>query len=284
MGVTQQPITAQSLIEQSLTPEAVIQPPLLTQEQLQQLVAMAMAAGAAILHIYRQEACAVSLKGDNSPVTAADVAAHQLLCTELTKAFPSIPILSEEAADIDWEVRRHWQCYWLIDPLDGTKEFIERNGEFTVNIALIHQGVAIAGVVYAPVLDSVYYGAHGLGAWKRCAGEECALRGAGFLRHMPIVVGSRSHQSPGLAEYLQALGEHEMLSVGSSLKFCMLAEGRADLYPRLGPTSEWDTAAAQAVLESAGGKVCCYDTGLPLRYNQKPAITNPYFIASAPGW
>ncbi|MGL5390492.1 MAG: 3'(2'),5'-bisphosphate nucleotidase CysQ, partial [Shewanella sp.] len=261
-------MTAPTSNKQTLEPQNP--QPLLTKAQLLQLVDIAAAAGEAILRIYHQADFAVSIKGDNSPVTAADVAAHQLICAALAKAFPGIPIMSEEASDIDWEVRRHWQRYWLIDPLDGTKEFILGNGEFTVNIALIHQGVAIAGVVAAPVLGCSYYGAEGLGAWKLAAGAESALGQAGPLRNTPIVVGSRSQHSPGLGQYLQALGPHEFVSVGSSLKFCMLAEGRADLYPRLGPTSEWDTAAAQAVLESAGGKVRRYDSLQPLRYNQKP--------------
>lgn len=256
----------------------------LTKQDLLAVVQIAKAAGEAIMTIYGQEDFSVSHKGDNSPVTAADIAAHRVIVASLAERFVGIPVMSEEAADISWDERRQWDTYWLIDPLDGTKEFIKRNGEFTVNIALIHQGVALAGVVYAPVLDTYYYGAKHLGAWRQKAGMESPLMGASHPRQTPIVVGSRSHLSPDIAEYLQRLGQHQMLSVGSSLKFCMLAEGEADLYPRLGPTSEWDTAAAQAVLESAGGSVVCYDSGLPLTYNQKPEILNPYFIATAPGW
>lgn len=256
----------------------------LTKQDLLQVVAIAKAAGDAIMTVYGQDDFSVSHKGDDSPVTAADLAAHHVIVAALAKQFVGIPIMSEEAADIAWDERRQWQTYWLIDPLDGTKEFIKRNGEFTVNIALIHQGVAIAGVVYAPVLDTYYYGAKHLGAWRQQAGQESPLLGAKVPRAMPMIVGSRSHLSPGLAQYLQQFGEHDILSVGSSLKFCMLAEGSADLYPRLGPTSEWDTAAAQAVLESAGGTVVCYESSEPLTYNQKPDILNPYFIATAPGW
>ncbi|MDH0449387.1 3'(2'),5'-bisphosphate nucleotidase CysQ [Shewanella sp. GD04112] len=251
---------------------------------LLRVVKIAHAAGDAIMAIYAQEDFAVTQKRDESPVTAADLAAHKVILAQLTEQFAGIPVMSEEAADIAWDERQHWQTYWLIDPLDGTKEFIKRNGEFTVNIALIHQGVAIAGVVYAPVLNTVYFGAKHLGAWRQDGQQELVLQGCNPPREVPIVVGSRSHLSPDVAEYLKDFGQHEMLSVGSSLKFCMLAEGKADLYPRLGPTSEWDTAAAQAVLESAGGKVVCYDSGLPLTYNQKPDILNPYFIATAPGW
>lgn len=256
----------------------------LSQEDLLKVVAIAKAAGAAIMSIYGQDDIDVSVKGDDSPVTAADLAAHHVIVNALAKTFAGIPVMSEEAADIAWPVRREWQTYWLIDPLDGTKEFIKRNGEFTVNIALVHQGIAVAGVVYAPVLDTCYYGALKQGAWRDVAGLITPLTGAVSPRTTPMIVGSRSHASPGLADYLAQIGAHDMLSVGSSLKFCMLAEGRADVYPRLGPTSEWDTAAAQAVLESAGGKVVCYDSNEPLAYNQKSDILNPYFIATAPGW
>ena len=256
----------------------------LTKQDLLQVVAIAKAAGDAIMTVYGQDDFSVNHKADDSPVTAADLAAHHVIGAALAQQFVGIPIMSEEAADIAWDVRRQWHTYWLIDPLDGTKEFIKRNGEFTVNIALIHQGVAVAGVVYAPVLDTYYYGAKHLGAWRQQADQKSPLLGAKTPREIPIIVGSRSHLSPGLAQYLQQFGEHDILSVGSSLKFCMLAEGSADLYPRLGPTSEWDTAAAQAVLESAGGTVVCYDSGEPLTYNQKSDILNPYFIATAPGW
>ncbi len=255
-----------------------------TKADLLRVVDIAHAAGDAIMAIYAQEQINVTQKHDASPVTAADLAAHQVIVNALGEQFAGIPVMSEEAADIPWDERRRWQTYWLIDPLDGTKEFIKRNGEFTVNIALIHQGVAIAGVVYAPVLNTVYYGAKHLGAWRADGEQELPLEGTLAPRLTPIVVSSRSHLSPDVADYLQQMGPHKMLSVGSSLKFCLLAEGKADLYPRLGPTSEWDTAAAQAVLESAGGKVLRYDSGLPLTYNQKSDILNPYFIASAPGW
>lgn len=255
-----------------------------SKSDLLRLVNIAHAAGDAIMAIYAQEHIAVTQKSDDSPVTAADLAAHRVIVTQLAEQFAGIAVMSEEAADIPWDEREQWQTYWLIDPLDGTKEFIKRNGEFTVNIALIHRGEAIAGVVYAPVLNTTYYGAKHLGAWRQDGQQEQPLQGCKIPRQVPIVVGSRSHLSPDVADYLNNIGQHEMLSVGSSLKFCMLAEGKADLYPRLGPTSEWDTAAAQAVLESAGGKVVCYDSGLPLTYNQKPDILNPYFIATAPGW
>ncbi|QSX39635.1 3'(2'),5'-bisphosphate nucleotidase CysQ [Shewanella cyperi] len=258
-------------------------------ELLDNLADMARRAGDAILAIYGREQFDVALKSDDSPVTAADLASHAVIMSALSERYPGVPVLSEEA-EVPWTVRQGWQEYWLVDPLDGTKEFIKRNGEFTVNIALIRQGQAVAGVVYAPCFGgeegqgACYVGAKGLGAWLRVPGEQARpLTGAEHVRPVPLVVGSRSHGSPGLEAYLAELGEHELLSVGSSLKFCMLAEGRADLYPRLGPTSEWDTAAAQAVLEAAGGKVLEYESRQPLRYNQKESLLNPWFLALAPG-
>lgn len=252
---------------------------------LAQIVAIAEQAGDAIMAIYAQETFAVEAKSDDSPVTAADMASHHVIADALAKLTPDIPVMSEEAADIPWATRRQWSQYWLIDPLDGTKEFIKRNGEFTVNIAFIDHHQAVAGVVYAPALAKCYYGAAGLGAWLTDGGELIDLTSLVVpVPKVPRVVGSRSHVSPGLADYLATLGPHSLLSIGSSLKFCMLAEGAAEIYPRLGLTSEWDTAAAQAVLESAGGAVINHATGLRLAYNQKETILNPYFIATAKHW
>ncbi|MGS0692246.1 3'(2'),5'-bisphosphate nucleotidase CysQ [Shewanella sp. 0m-4] len=246
---------------------------------------IAIEAGDAIMAIYAKDDLGVITKADDSPVTAADLASHQVIVQRLKQLTPDIPVMSEESTNIDWQERRHWQSYWLIDPLDGTKEFIKRNGEFTVNIAFIQNHRAVAGVVYAPVLDKCFYGSLGSGAWLQQAGSTRPLtKVSQSTSVIPRIVGSRSHVSPGLQAYLQEIGEHEMTSVGSSLKFCLLAEGEADIYPRLGLTSEWDTAAAQAVLESAGGKVMQYDTDVPLDYNQKEDILNPYFIAYAPHW
>ncbi|PKG75790.1 3'(2'),5'-bisphosphate nucleotidase [Shewanella sp. GutCb] len=252
---------------------------------LESIVDIAVAAGDAIMTVYATDDFTIDVKSDDSPVTAADLASHNVIVAALAKLTPNIPVMSEESTTIAWDERKQWQSYWLIDPLDGTKEFIKRNGEFTVNIAFIHQGRAIAGVVYAPVLDKCYFGSHDGGAWLKQAGTQRPLVKIDLDKQtVPRVVGSRSHISPGLQTYLQALGEHEMKSVGSSLKFCLLAEGEADIYPRLGLTSEWDTAAAQAVLESAGGKVLQYGSETALDYNQKSDILNPYFIAYAPHW
>lgn len=252
---------------------------------LQPIVEIARLAGDAIMAIYGKDDLGVETKSDDSPVTAADLASHRVIVERLAQLTPDIPVMSEESTDIDWQQRRHWQSYWLIDPLDGTKEFIKRNGEFTVNIAFIHHDRAVAGVVYAPVLEKCFYGELGSGAWLMHGGSQIELPKANRKRPLiPRIVGSRSHVSPGLETYLERIGEHEMKSVGSSLKFCLLAEGEAEIYPRLGLTSEWDTAAAQAVLESAGGRVWQYDTHARLNYNQKPDILNPYFIAYAPHW
>ncbi len=254
-------------------------------EWLANMQAIAKQAGNAIIQIYNSDDFQIQAKSDESPVTAADIASHHQIVDALAQLTPDIPVMSEEAADISWQERQQWQQYWLIDPLDGTKEFIKRNGEFTVNIAFIDQGKAVAGVVYAPVLDKCYYGAIGVGAWLVHQDLVTDLNQLDITApKIPRIVGSRSHVSPGLQSYLAQLDEHVITCVGSSLKFCILAEGQAEIYPRLGPTSEWDTAAAQAVLESAGGQVINYETGKVLDYNQKADILNPYFIATAKHW
>jgi 3'(2'), 5'-bisphosphate nucleotidase len=197
----------------------------------------------------------------------------------LTALDGDIPVLSEESAPTDRATRRSWSRYWLVDPLDGTKEFVKRNGEFTVNIALVDEHRAVLGAVYAPVLDRMYSGAVGLGSWREDARGARQPIGVREAAAAPLrVVGSRSHPSPELAEYLAALPPYEITDMGSSLKICLVAEGAADIYPRLGPTSEWDTAAAQAILESAGGRMIDL-AGRPLRYNSKDDLLNPHFLA-----
>jgi 3'(2'), 5'-bisphosphate nucleotidase len=221
----------------------------------------------------------VELKDDRSPVTAADTAANEKIVTGLAEMTPDLPVLSEESVIADFRSRRSWKRYWLVDPLDGTKEFVKRNGEFTVNIALIDDHEPVLGVVYAPALDAMYGGIVGAGAWLQ-TGDAPTRPIAVTRRSGEIirVVGSRSHASPALADYLAQLGQHEVCPMGSSLKICLVAEGRADVYPRLGPTSEWDTAAAHAVLLAAGGGMM--DTvGGPLRYNTREDLLNPHFIA-----
>ncbi len=242
---------------------------------------IARRAGDAILEIYRDVDPGVTFKSDDSPLTRADLASQLIIAAALEELTPEIPLLSEEGAATAYEERRQWQRFWLIDPLDGTKEFIRRNGEFTVNIALIADGTPVLGVVHVPVRARTFTGAAGLGAWCRDDGDGDGDRGqkiraTGTGGDVLQVAASRSHPGPHLAAFLEQLPEHRLRSMGSSLKLCLVAEGRADLYPRLGPTMEWDTAAAHAVVTAAGGRVLDFD-GHPLRYN-KEDLHNPYFI------
>jgi 3'(2'), 5'-bisphosphate nucleotidase len=211
-------------------------------------------------------------------LTQADLASHHCIVAGLERLTPDIPIISEESGLPPFEERGQWSRYWLIDPLDGTKEFINRNGEFTVNIAFIEGHRPLLGVVHVPVQKKTYVGCEGVGAELRAGGAAPRKIGVHSSSRNPVrVVGSRSHRGASLDAYLQALGNHDMVPMGSSLKFCVVAEGGADIYPRLGPTSEWDTAAAQAVVEQAGGSVVTLD-GKPMKYNQKDDILNPYFF------
>jgi len=247
------------------------------EDTLVQLVDISRRAGLAILEWYDGD-MGIIQKADDSPLTNADLASHKLINEDLTRLWPEIPVLSEESAVIPWETRQKWQQYWLVDPLDGTKEFINRNGEFTVNIALIRDHQPVMGVVHVPVTDISYYGALETGAWRQNGSMNAAVINVRRPTADPaVIVGSRSHANPELASQLDKLGPHELTSMGSSLKFCRVAEGLADFYPRLGPTSEWDTAAAQAVVEAAGGKVVKID-GSPLAYNCKDVYLNPHFF------
>jgi len=241
------------------------------------VIAIAREAADAILQVY-EHAFDVEHKADASPLTAADLAAHRLIDQGLRALDPALPVLSEEGASIPWEVRRQWQRYWLVDPLDGTREFVKRNGEFTVNIALVEEGVAILGVVLAPVGGVVWHGVHGAGAFRREGGQQVELRTRAPATAPLQVAASRSHLDPRTRDLLQRLGDARTVGLGSSLKFCRIAEGAMDVYPRFGPTSEWDTAAAQCVLECAGGAVLAPD-GRPFRYNQRRTLLNGDFIA-----
>ncbi|MGB1110374.1 MAG: 3'(2'),5'-bisphosphate nucleotidase CysQ [Gammaproteobacteria bacterium] len=236
-------------------------------------------AGGAIMEIYGRD-FAVGYKDDESPLTEADLAAHKVIVAGLSQLEPKLPILSEESAELPAETRRSWPAYWLVDPLDGTKEFVKRNGEFTVNIALVVGHELKLGVVYAPVLETTYAAAEGVYCRKCSPDGEADIQVETKARTPLRVVGSRSHAGEALKGYLAKLGEHELLSMGSSLKLCLVAEGAADIYPRLGLTSEWDTAAAQCVVEQAGGKVIELN-GEPLRYNAKDELLNPYFLVIA---
>lgn len=248
-------------------------------EQLvSQVIVIANEAGRAIMEIYDQPANTVTLKSDQSPLTEADLASNQIIVNGLTQLNPEWPILSEESTHIPVQQRSSWRRFWLVDPLDGTKEFIKHNGEFTVNIALIDDGVPVLGVVYAPALNVCYSGAEGLGSYvKRGNAQRERIEVLKWNANESLrVVASRSHSDPRTTSLLSQLGEHECLSMGSSLKLCLVAEGKAHLYPRLGPTMEWDTAAAHAVVNQAGGRVCDL-SGNELNYN-KEDLHNPEFF------
>jgi 3'(2'), 5'-bisphosphate nucleotidase len=240
---------------------------------------VARAAGAEIMRIYAR-GFSVQTKEDHSPLTEADLAAQRIIERGLAELAADIPLLGEESAAVAVERRRDWQTLWLIDPLDGTREFVKRNGEFTVNIALVHEHEPIAGVLYAPAHDVLYTGARGLRATRSEAGAMAQpISAAARATSPPRVLGSRSHRGASLDGLLARLGEHELVSAGSALKFGWLAEGRADLYPRFSPTSEWDTAAGQAIAEAAGAHIVGLD-GKPLRYNERDTLINPSFL----GW
>jgi 3'(2'), 5'-bisphosphate nucleotidase len=245
---------------------------------LPEVLRLVDAAGTAILEVYAS-GHDVDYKADDSPITRADRAAHDILSAGLRRLTPEIPVLSEESADEHAPAVRHqWSDFWLIDPLDGTKEFISRNGEFTVNVALIRDHKPVLGIVSAPVLNLVYYGVEGVGAFVANEGGAAEpIRVRRPAANPLVIVGSRSHRGDSLDSMLERIGPHEMRPMGSSLKFCLVAEGTADFYPRLGPTCEWDTAAAQAVVEAAGGSVTTLD-GLPLRYNERDTLLNPHFL------
>ncbi|MBD8525551.1 3'(2'),5'-bisphosphate nucleotidase CysQ [Pseudomarimonas arenosa] len=246
--------------------------------ELQAVIDLVRQAGKAILQVYAED-FEVEHKDDRSPLTAADRAAHHILVQGLSALPSGLPVLSEESATIPWSERQGWRRYWLVDPLDGTREFVKRNGEFTVNVALIEDHSPILGVVYAPVLDYLAHAVRGEGAFVQ-ANDQPAVR---VMSTRPAgtplrVCASRSHLDARTEALLARIGAHEKVGLGSSLKFCRVAEGRADFYPRFGPTSEWDTAAAQCVLEEAGGAVIdC--SGQALRYNCKESLLNSDFLA-----
>ena len=250
-------------------------------ELIKVMCAVARDAGAAILQVYGDEDFGVQTKSDDSPLTRADLAAHNIIVEGLQKRAPGIPVLSEESDGISFAERSSWDQYFLVDPLDGTKEFINRNGEFTVNIALIEKGVPMRGVVFVPVKDVMYTGDQHEGiATVTREGETGSIQVRKLDRASLTVVASRRHGGEALEACLSVLRENfasiDTTNMGSSLKLCLIAEGEADLYPRLAPTSEWDTAAAQAVVEAAGGSVVDVDLKA-LRYNTKDNILNPFF-------
>jgi 3'(2'), 5'-bisphosphate nucleotidase len=234
-------------------------------------------AGAAIVEIYQSGDFSIETKSDDSPLTKADKKAHAIIEDELKKT--ELPILSEEGKMIDFETRSKWEYFWMVDPLDGTKEFIKRNGEFTVNIALIHKNSVVAGVVYSPVLNWLYWSIPHEGAFKIDEnGMQTTIRCSNTTdKAITKVVASRSHMTDETSEYVNNLGETEMVSMGSSLKILLVAEGKADIYPRFAPTMEWDTAAAHGVAIEAGAEIYQKDEITPLTYN-KPNLLNPHFV------
>ena len=248
---------------------------------LHEIVKLAHEAGRQIMEIYEADDSGVQRKADGSPLTAADLASHHAIVTGLQQLTPDLPVLSEESVAMDYDARRNWQRFWLVDPLDGTKEFIKRNGEFTVNIALIEQGRPVLGVVYAPALGLSYFAEQGGGAFRQ-SGDAAPVAIKVLFHRAPEtlrMVGSRSHSDQRQDNLVAHLGGGEFQSMGSSLKLCLVADGSAHLYPRLGPTMEWDTAAAHAVVLEAGGRVC-NRYGDELAYN-KTDLHNPPFVVLA---
>ncbi|QFT56797.1 3'(2'),5'-bisphosphate nucleotidase CysQ [Microbulbifer sp. THAF38] len=253
---------------------------------LEQVIAICKNAGEAILEVYHSSAeLEVDTKADDSPVTAADLAAHKILAPALARLIEGVPVLSEEQEMPSFAERSQWQRYWIVDPLDGTKEFIRRNGEFTVNVALIENGEPVLGVVHVPVLDITYAGGKGDGAFKRTESGDTEIRVRPLKPRLEAgeaveLVASRSHGAGAVDQLVERiesrLGAVACKNMGSSLKLCLVAEGDADLYPRLAPTCEWDTAAAQAVVEAAGG-IVVDDSFKLLRYNRKDSLLNPFF-------
>ena len=243
---------------------------------IKKIIKIAQKAGDEILRIYNRE-FEINYKDDKSPLTEADKKSNEIICSELQKLFPDIPILSEENKMIDYNERKNWEYYWCIDPLDGTKEFIKKNGEFTVNIGLIYKREPVLGIVYAPVIDALYYAKKNEGAYLN--NNKLPLKENNNKNEIMYVVASKSHLSEETQKFIDKLETKkiEQISKGSSLKLCMVAEGTADIYPRLAPTMEWDTAAADAIVREAGKMTYQYENNKHLVYN-KENLLNPWFI------
>ena len=251
---------------------------LITEELIQQVIKIARQAGSAIMKVYKSE-FDVYIKDDNSPVTEADTKANAVITEGLKEINPEIPILSEEGRDVSFEERSKWETFWLVDPLDGTKEFIKKNNEFTVNIALLENNQPVFGVVFAPALDILYWGSTGQGAFKTISGNSHKPVAVNSQLSDPVkIAGSRSHPSIKMNTFTSQFEKYEVKPMGSSLKICSVADGSVHFYPRLGPTMEWDTAAAHAILKSADGEIIKYGTNKPLEYNKRNLL-NPEFIA-----
>lgn len=252
---------------------------------IKSIVELAQRAGKATLEIYKED-FDFEVKGDNSPLTMADKKSNEVIIEGLLSLYPDIPIISEENKLLDFSIRKNWTYCWLVDPLDGTKEFIKKNGEFTINIALIHNGQPVLGVVDVPVKNKTYFAKKNFGAYLLDNGVESKLKIRSLKDSNTLnIVGSRSHNTPELEAYVEKQKERfevvNFVPAGSSLKFCLIAEGLADVYPRLGPTMEWDTAAGQSVAMEAGAEVLIFETGVPLSYNRENLL-NPNFIVKNP--
>ena len=248
---------------------------------LEDLIDISRKAGSEILDVYK-DSFEITLKEDLSPLTDADRRANTVITSMLESLYPEIPILSEEGKEISYSERSDWDLFWLVDPLDGTKEFVKRNGEFTVNIALIKEGLPIAGIVYAPTKETYWYGAEGLGSYKMSENFPRVRISVEDNINPPIrIVSSRSHPSPKLESYLNRFDNHEIVNMGSSLKICLVADSSVHIYPRLGPTMEWDSGAGHAVLKFAGGELINRETMEELVYN-KEILKNPDFICYGP--
>ncbi|MFT4534817.1 MAG: 3'(2'), 5'-bisphosphate nucleotidase [Saprospiraceae bacterium] len=258
----------------------------LTQEivkkYIDEIILSSRKAGAAIMEIYNQEDFGIQSKSDDSPLTKADLAANKILCETLKRISPDIPIISEENETISYMDRAGWEYCWVVDPLDGTKEFIKRNGEFTTNVALVSGDSAVAGVIFAPAIDEMYWGIYGNGAYSEIKGEIVKMQVKSYTKadKKLKLVCSRSHLNEATQAIVDEYDEPELIASGSSLKFMKIAKGDAHVYPRMAPTMEWDTCAAQAILEEAGGYVLQADTLEPVVYN-KENLLNPSFIALA---
>ena len=253
---------------------------------LERVVALAEQAAVGVCQIYRRH-FTVDYKEDKSPLTEADLFAHEMIREGLLRITPQLPMLSEESGDISFEERKAWETYWLVDPLDGTREFINKRDDFTVNIALIHRHRPVLGVVYVPVMQTCYVAALGKGARKRTAkGDEHTIQARNNAQGEPVIAVSISHTGATTEKFLGEIGKHSLIRRGSLLKCCLIAEGKADFYPRFGKTGEWDTAAGQCILEEAGGTLTDF-SGAPLRYNTRQSLINPPFVAcgpAAPNW
>lgn len=252
--------------------------PDITDRLTQEALAIARQAGSRIVEVYGGTECTVAYKSDNTPVTTADLAAHKIIVEQLQQLEPCLPILSEESDSISFQERHQWPAYWLVDPLDGTREFLRRNGEFSVNIALVADNRPIAGVIVAPVLDIAYFATRGGGAYKQVGDQKPESIHVRSAPPMVTVARSRSPKTgPRMQQFLDAIGDHDEIPMGSALKSCLVAEGVADVYARLGPTGEWDTAAAQCIVEEAGGHIRDMNSR-DLTYNMRESLINPNFL------